>query len=194
MIDLGASRNEADFVSKMLKRFGLPTDIGACIAALAGTIRDHKHFERLLTEAPPADRQDLYDALIPHLQFTPKPLDVYVANAGQRAEREQWPVLGPDGMLMPFKPAADVSSLEKDVQEMIAAAMAQRRLMLTCSKCLREETFHAVGEETRVAVVIRARKKGWVYDYASNPPREICPKCPTSMRQTPIDLPQPTDL
>jgi len=180
--DLGASRNEANFVQGMLKRYGLPTDIGGAIAALAGTIRDHKHLEGLLTKTGAADRQELYDSLVPHLRFTAKPLDVYIASAGQRAEREQWPILGPDGNLLPFKPAADVSSVTKDVQDMLASAMAKRTLTLTCSKCLHEETFFAIGEETRVAVVIRARKAGWVYDYVSDPPREICPTCPTSMR------------
>lgn len=184
VVDLAATRQEAGFIGKLLKRCGLPTDLGAAIAALAGTIRDHKHFENLLTSVSAADRQDMYDAIKPHLRFRAKPLDVYIAGVGQRAEREQWPTVAPDGSLKAFKPALDVASIKKDVENMIAAQMAKRTLTLFCTKCTAQESFHAIGEETRVAVVMRARKAGWIYDYTVDPGREICPKCPTSLRKT----------
>lgn len=176
IVDLQKTASEASFVAKALKKFGLSTDLGAAIAALAQTIRDHKHFESLLTSADPSERQMLYDSVLPHLRFKAKPLDVYVANAGRRAEREQWPVQGPDGKLHEFRPATDVASIA------IAQDMAKHTLVLECSKCTREERFCSVGQETPVDVIIKARKAGWVYDNISDPPREICPKCPSSLR------------
>lgn len=177
-IDLQKTQSEANYVGRLLKKFGLPSDLGAAIAALAHTLRDHKHLEQLLTSIDPAERQEVYDSIAPHLRFKAKPLDVYVANAGQRAEREQWPVLDEHGNLQAFRPAADVSSIEKAV----AADLASRALTLECAKCTRMETFPAVGMETPADVILKARKAGWIYDYLATPPREICPHCPTSLR------------
>lgn len=175
MIDFGAVQKEAGFLKKVLRQVGLPLSINEAIAALARTIRDHKHFERILTEIGPAERQDLYDSVIPHLRFTPKPLDVYVAGAGQMAEREQLPTLDEKGNLRAFRPAADVDSVEKHAQELLLQSMAKRRLTVICHRCLAEENLYQIGDETRVGVVIRLRKMGWVYD----PQRETetCPEC-----------------
>lgn len=178
VIDLANSAKEAGFVRSALKRFGLPSDFGAAIAALASTIRDHKHFETVLTSCGPEERQLLYDSCLPHLRFTAKPLDVYVASAGRMAERMQLPVIGPNGELREFRPAQDVRSAEKA----IAAELAKKTLTLTCAKCTRKQSFVAVGEETPVDVILKARREGWVYDHIAQPPREICPHCPTSLR------------
>jgi hypothetical protein len=178
MIDLAKTRKEAGMVGAMLKRRGLPTDIGEAIKVLARTIRDDKHLENLLTSTPPEDRNDLYESVKPHLRFIPKPLDVYVSRVGQRAEREKWPTLDADGRLHEFRSARDVST----VQKLIAAELAKRTLTLVCAKCLKQEVFHQVGEETNVDVILKARKAGWVHDYLSEPAREICPKCPTLLR------------
>ena len=51
---------------------------------LASTIRDHAHFQRLITESDPSMRQEFYDSVRPHLKFRAKPLDVYVNDAGLR--------------------------------------------------------------------------------------------------------------
>lgn len=181
-IDLRANQNEAAFVQKALRHFGLPSSIGEAIAGLAKTIRDHVHFERLLTETDGADRQELYDSVVPHLRFSAKPLDVYISDAKHRAERERWPTLGADGQLHPFKPAADVKSIEKAAEDAIVADLAARTLTLVCSKCTRIGTFVGIEGETPVQVVMKAREAGWIYDYLSTPTREICPKCPSSLR------------
>lgn len=182
VVDLQKSASEASFVAKALRKFGLPSDIGAAIAALASGIRDHRHLETLLTSCDPEERQMLYDSCLPHLRFTAKPLDVYVASAGRMAERLQLPVIGRNGELLEFRPAHDVSSLEKAAQQALANDLAKRTLTLLCAKCTRQQCFVAVGDETHVDVVLKARKAGWVYDHIAQPPHEICPKCPTSLR------------
>lgn len=182
VIDFRQMRNEEAFLQRSLKKFGLNTDINQAIAQMGRLVRDHKHFERLLTEAGPELRQELYDSLRPHLKFVAKPLDVYVADAGKMAEREQLPTIGPDGMLHEFQPARDARSIEADVEDMLASALAKRTLVVTCAKCTRQQTFFGVGDETPVAVVLKARKAGWIYDYKADPPVEICPACPTSLR------------
>lgn len=182
VIDLASTAKEAGFVRKALQRFGLPMDFGAAIAALASTIRDHQHFETVLTSCDPEERQMLYDSCRAHLKFAAKPLDVYVASAGRMAEAMQLPVIDAEGKLHEFAPAQDVSSVEKSAQDSLSAEMARRTLVLVCSKCTRQEKFVGIGEETPLDVILKARKAGWVYDYIANPAREICPKCPTSLR------------
>ena len=153
------------------------------LARLAPKVRGHKHLETLLTTAPPQLRQVIYNTLKPELKFIPKPLDVYVATAGQMAEREQLPTMDAEGKLHEFKPASDASSLVIDAENAIASALAKRTLTLVCSKCTHEEKFHAVGEETNVDVILKARRIGWIYDYTVRPAVEICPACPTSLRE-----------
>jgi len=120
VIDFGRLTQQSSFVKGILRRAGLPSDIGEAIAALAKTIRDHKHFETQLTSTDAESRQMLYDALRPHLRFEAKPLDVYVASAGQMAEREQLPVLGEGGKLLPFRPAQDVMTAVLSISSAIA--------------------------------------------------------------------------
>ena len=175
MIDFQKLRGEEAFLKKALNKFGISLSINDAIAALAGTIRDDAHFQRLIAEADPKIRQEFYDSVQPHLKFRAKPLDVYVADAQQKAEREKLPLIGENGQLLPFRPARDVATGIKDAEEAIARGLAERRLTLTCSKCLAEETFYKVGDETQVGVMIKVRRAGWVYD----PERETetCPKC-----------------
>lgn len=196
VVDFARVEKEAAFLKKALKHFGLNFDLGDAIKAMAKRVRDHKHLETILSQEDPETRQQVYDSIRPHLRFTAHPLDHYISQAGEMAEREQLPVLGEDGKLYPFRPARDVSSAVKDAEEAIAREIASRRLTLTCAKCLREDEFYGVGKETNVDVILKARRAGWIYDYRTDPAAEICPKCPSSLRpeKTPNDLPQPVDL
>lgn len=164
------------FLRGSLKRHGLPVDFGKAIEALAGTIKDHEQFGYLVMQAEPEFRQDFYDAVRPHLSFRAKPLDSYIASAKQRAEREQLPTIDEAGNLKPFSAAQDASTL-RQAEEAISASLAKRTLTLKCSKCTRQSSFSAVGNETPGAVINKARRIGWVYDYKSETPREICPEC-----------------
>lgn len=140
---------------------------------LAPKIRDHKDLETKLTSAPPSLRTIIYEIVKPCLKFKAHPLDKYVARAGEMAEREQLPILDAQGNLHDFRVA----------EKAIAAELATLELTLVCSKCTKAEKFFAVGRETNVDVVVKARAAGWIYDYTVKPEVEICPDCPTSLRK-----------
>lgn len=173
VIDLGAASQEFRYISGLLRRLGLPTSLNEAIKQLAATIRDHKHLETILTSCSPEERGVLYESVRPHLKFFPWPLDRYVSAAGQRAEREQWHVMGEDGKLQEFKPAHDVATAQK----ILASQLAERTLTLTCKKCAKEEKFYQIGMETAVDVRMKALKAGWILV-----PEVICQDCPTSQR------------
>src|ERR1700675_2704063 len=168
-------REGAVALQGLLRRHGLPSDFAVCIGQLAKTIRDHAHFERLLTSIEPDFRYEFYEAVSPHLAFDRWPLDRYVASAGRKAEQQKLPTIDQDGNLRQFHSAEFVI----DAEAALARAMAKRALILMCSKCTKEQIFYAVGEETAVAVIMKARKAGWIYDYRVDPGVEICPNCPT---------------
>lgn len=132
---------------------------------LAPKIRDHKDFETKLTSAPPHLRTIIYEACKPFLKFEAKPLDKYVISAKQMAERERLPTIDERGNLHEF------SAIEVGLSQ----AVATKTLTLVCVKCTREDKYYAVGKETNVDVVIKARLSGWVYDPLSE--HETCPKC-----------------
>lgn len=174
--NLAEQRDQAAFLKGSLKRYGLNTDFSKAIEALAVMIKDHEHFGYLVMQAEPEFRQEFYDAVRPHLRFRAKPFDSYVASAKQRAEREQLPTIDEAGNLKAFSPAQDASTL-RGAEESIAASLAKRTLTLKCAKCTRQSSFSAIGDETPGAVINKARRIGWVYDYKSETPREICPEC-----------------
>lgn len=171
MIDFAKTQGEAAFLKKALGKFGLPSSVNEAIAALAGTIRDHKHLQRLVTETEPSMRTAFYESVRPHLKFQAKPMDVYIADAKQMADREQLPVIQQDGTLKAYSPPQDVATTEKAM----AFAIAKRNLYLTCSVCEKNDVFFTVGTETPVAVVMKARRAGWVYDPVDK--TETCPAC-----------------
>lgn len=171
VVDFAKLSGDTAFLKKAMAKFGITLSINDAIASMSATIRDHEHFQRLITEAEPSFRQSFYDSVRPHLKFRAKPLDVYIADAQQMAEREKLPTLMPDGTLREFRPASDVES----VQKAMAASIASRHFVLTCSKCTKQETFYAVGLETPVAVIMKARKVGWMYDPVLK--NETCPNC-----------------
>jgi len=177
--NLSHLHTDAKALTKLLGRRGLPTDFNEAIAQLARTIRDHEHFERILSGIDPAERHDFYEAVAPHLRFKAKPLDVYVSDAGQRAERDQLPTMGPDGAVREFRPGCDVATLNRAAEDAIAKALAERTLTLTCKRCPRQESFPAIGRETKVDAILKARKAGWVYHFKAKVPYETCPDCST---------------
>ena len=61
MINFGRQAEELGFIARTLKKLGLPASPQEAIQALAKTIRDHKHFENLLTTTDPSERQMLYE-------------------------------------------------------------------------------------------------------------------------------------
>ncbi len=168
---------------RALRGAGLTDDFAAAIGQLAREyVRDDRHFTELLSDTEPEMRRDVYEAMRPHLKFTAKPLDWYETQAKEQAEREKLPILGPDGRLLEFRPAQDISSVEKRAQEILDEAVAEKTLILRCKKCTALEKFFGLEHESRIDVIKKARRKGWVYDSTGKIPAEICPNCETSLR------------
>lgn len=160
---------------------------GSLMTQLAYLIRDHGHFRSMLNSCEPAERRHMYDALAPNLSFQAKPLDVYMSELAQAAEREQLPTLGEDGHFKPFKTPELVS--QADTQEKtdgaiataaVAEAIARERLWVVCTVCTREDVFRGV---TKQDAVEDARKAGWRHARKHSPDSEdseaveVCPAC-----------------
>jgi hypothetical protein len=139
---------------------------------LAPSIRDHKDLETKLTSAPPHLREIIYEAVRPFLKFKAKPMDKYIVSAKQMAERERLPTMDEKGNLHEFQA----------VEVLVAKEVATKTLTLTCHVCHKTEQFFAFGRDTNVDVVMKARVRGWIYNYKAEKPHEICPECPTELR------------
>jgi hypothetical protein len=161
-------------INRMLSSSGYPTldDPTALCSQLGGMVRDHEHFRSLLAHAEPETRRDMYDALTPNLRFKPKPLDVYMSEAGDIADREQQPRWAGDH----FEPymTAEIRTTNT-VQVLVEQAAAKVRLDLVCRKCTRGASFYG---PTKYDAVRSARDAGWTYDEITGTGREICPECP----------------
>lgn len=140
---------------------------------IAFCCKDHEEFRKLLDKAPPARRQRAYDLLTPHLQFKVKPLDVYIAENQNEAERKQLPVIGEGGKLIPFR-RPEIESAENILDKILAAKLLEFHLTLTCRKCTVAQTFDG---GRKVDAIFEARNAGWVYDEIDGHGYEICPDC-----------------
>lgn len=167
---------DKDRINRMLGLHGLGSlDDPGTVQQLAYLVADHEHFRQILSKCAHSLRRQMYDAMAPYLRFKARPLDVYVSQCGELAERMQWPTLDGAGALRPFKPPAPVGSDAAIAQAAVDRAMAKGRLTLTCRKCTRVEEFYG---ERLVDAVQAARVAGWTYDELGGTGQEICPECP----------------
>lgn len=99
------STNRELRINDFLGKRGLATldNPGALVAQLGTLVRDHMHYQILLAACAPSERRIMYEALSPYLRFRPYPLDMYIAAAGQKAEREQQPTIDEDGKFHAFR-------------------------------------------------------------------------------------------
>lgn len=137
---------------------------------LAKGIEDHEKFRKVLVTTDPELRKDAYETLRPMLKFRAKPLDVYIMESAQQAERERLAVVDPTAPggyreFTPARNAIDAEQIEKRIP------VTQRWGMLLCRKCTRTEQF--LGDTT-VDCRIAAVKAGWVYEGET----WVCQKCP----------------
>jgi hypothetical protein len=151
-------------------------------------IKTHEQFRELINRCEGAKRYAMYEALHSALSFQPKPLDVYIAELADLAERKQLPIVQPDGTLAPFQipeiqseaaPKADASEPSAELalaQAGAEAAVAEKFLELTCRSCTRGETFAGWNKDAAIA---KAREAGWrdVYSTARQEHAELCPVC-----------------
>lgn len=163
-------------------------EAGPLMSQLAVCVRDEAHFRALLNACEPEHRREMYEALAPNLRFKAKPLDIYLIEMAQDAERRQLPTIGPNGELLPFSPprignalsGAPPLSDDAIATEAVAEALAKERLWLVCALCTREDVFRGATKEDAVA---DARKNGWRVGYKRPSPEsapeqvEVCPAC-----------------
>ena len=166
------SSGERQAINRFLGSRGLATleDPGAMAAHLGFLIEGHDQFRRALIKCEPGERRNMYEALRPHLGFEPRPLDVYLAEAGAKAEAQQLPTIDAEGKLHPYL-AQDLRTIERLVDE----ALSEFELSVTCRKCTKAATFH--GHSKRDAVW-KLRHAGWTWDELRGDGLEICPDCP----------------
>ena len=78
----------------------------------------------------------MYDSLRPYLRFTPKPLDVYIAESAEKAAREDLPTIDADGKIH-FQPSvtANITGEVAAAQAAVNEAFAKYHLTVTCRPC-----------------------------------------------------------
>ena len=145
---------------------------------LLGTVvTGHDEFRDFLNRCEPAGRRDFYEAMRSYLKFPVKPLDVYVAEIGARAEAAQLPTVAPDGTLQQFH-APSVQTARAESELAIAQNAVESSLRwhfeVTCTQCTRFAVFHGM---TKYETLKQARVAGWQFQAASQ--TELCPACST---------------
>lgn len=174
---------EAKQLDRKLREHGLAgtDEPRALFRQLATLIPDHSSFQKVLTAVEPEQRRNCYESLRALLRFEAKPMDVYLAEAGQQAEREQLPLVDdtqPTG-LRPFMPTRNANPTTGDDHVIENPAVIGNifggniELTLTCGKCTRQATFYGT---TIVDATMKARKADWLWDLERK--YDICPKCP----------------
>lgn len=162
-------------INRMLRLHGLGSlDEQGTVQQLARLVADHEHFRSLLARCVPGLRSSMYEAMKPHLAFRAKPLDVYVSESGQLAERRQLPVLDEAGRMHPFMPPAIAGSDHAVAQAAVDREFSKPAVHLVCRKCAREATFR--GDRLVDAIEV-ARLEGWTYDELVQNGLELCPEC-----------------
>lgn len=161
-------------------------------------VQDHDHFRLLLMKCDPAQRATMYEQLRSRLQFRPKPLEQYIAEAKEIAEREKLPTWDPETQtLTPYTPgevrtmagavlwrSSKRNKQAKALRDAATRVLAQQydienarqRLTTTCAKCTAEAHFYGV---TRLDALLKARRAGWRYQKSEvdGEGMELCPKC-----------------
>lgn len=170
---------EKSRINRVLGSYGLPqlgaSGLNEALAFLVCQDSDPERFFRdLLNKCEPSERPAMYESLRPHLSFTPKPLDVYISEMGELAERKQLPTITADGKLAPYNvPEIRTESLDAAISE----ALAKVHLTVACRKCTKAEVFHG---KNRAEAIHEARMAGWTYNELDGSGREICPDCPVA--------------
>jgi hypothetical protein len=167
---------ERQKVNHELKRVGFggleDPNLFAQIATLYDT---HDKFRGLLMSTHPDQRRIAYEALRPHLPFTPKPLDVYEREVKERAEREQWDVYDGTAYPKPFQ----VQSIESDEYKLARLAneaiaqnaheKARGSLEMVCTRCTFAQVFRSTLRRD-------AEKESHAAGWRSDGKKTYCPE------------------
>ncbi len=171
MIAVGERKRINNFLGN--RGFATLDDPSHMVQQMGFCVRDHDHFRSMLTACDGSERAEMYRALSPHLRFEAKPLDVYLSEAGDLAERKQLPIQSPDGTLAPFNPPV-LESEEYLIEQILYRQLMEFHLTLKCRKCTKVEQFHGGRKADAIA---EARNQGWAYEEINGDGREICPSC-----------------
>lgn len=167
--------SEKKSINNFLGNRGFATldDPAHMVQQMGFCVRDHEHFRQMLTACSGIDRSNMYQALAPHLRFPAKPLDVYLSEAGDLAERKQLPIQGEDGKLRAFNTPV-LESEEYLIEKILYNKLMEFHLTLKCRKCTKLEQFHG---GRKADAVQDARNAGWTYDEIQGEGFEVCPDC-----------------
>jgi hypothetical protein len=135
---------------------GLIPQIGFLVSRV---VTNHAGFCELIERCEPAERGNMYEAMRPYLRFEVKPLDVYVAEIGMRAEAKRLAVIDPEsGELRPFRVPEIKTGALGVAQASVEREFAKFHLTLLCKQCTREQTFCGAFKDDAVRF---ARAAGW---------------------------------
>lgn len=163
-------------ISHKLKQMGFGgVDDPNLFAQIATLYPNHNSFRGLLMSTAPDQRHIAYEALRPHLSFTPKPLDVYEREIHEKAEREQWDTLRPGEVYPEHFKVQDIS-LDKLATDAIRQSQHEKsggKLEMVCSKCRIAGLFPA---STRREAEKDAQREGWRWAERNGTLKTYCPR------------------
>jgi hypothetical protein len=126
----------------------------------------HNFLRDLLGECAESARQEMYSAIVPHLDFTPYPLLTYEGMMINRVEA----LVSHRAMRVEGPRPHPIEIAGKKYLEAKAWAATHAVATLHCQYCWRKKRFIA---DTPAGAMIAARKAGW----KRVPDKETCPKC-----------------
>lgn len=158
-------RRDDNAINRVLGAHGLGTlDDSGVVSALGDMVADHQHLAELLRACEPDLRREMYEAMTPHLKFTPKPLEDYVIAAKEHAEAAQLPTMDSAGNLHPYRQPFAGSPLAKPAPH--------EELHVTCRRCGKGVFFTG---ERKADAIRNLRDCGWAYDELGI--WHLCPEC-----------------
>jgi len=159
---------------------GLATldDPRGLIQQIAFLCNDEKRFRNLLMTVEPDKRHLAYESLRPHIRnFVPKPLDEYIIEARQEAERLQLPEFDQaTNEVREWGTKAVQDAANRAVLREVRRAEAKGNMELVCGRCTLAETFFAANKQEAIEM---AKGGGWTQYWLNDKIRALCPKCST---------------
>lgn len=126
----------------------------------------HKFLRDLFAECDTAHRNEMYTAIVPHLNFPALPLERYVAMMTERMDR----LVSKKAARLEGKAPHPIEIGGKKYAQTSESAASHAMATLHCQRCWRKARFVA---DTPAGAMIAARKAGW----ARMPDKETCPNC-----------------
>jgi hypothetical protein len=141
------STEEHAAINRMLQSHGLGRleDGAGLMSQLGFMVQDHEHLRSLLVRCEPENRSAMYDSLKPYLRFTPKAMDVYIAESAERAANQDLPTIDSTGNIN-FSPTPTYEMTPDTAAAQDAVNEAFAKHVLTSFDALQ---FHAAAFNLR---------------------------------------------